>query len=427
MSAVLPARSETFVYREIRELRRRGWRVVCVSLHEPQESIPGLSDIEFGRIVVYDSIPTLLGRSAAESLRHPIRRMASSWMVLRDIFNPAEPCDAATRWKLPGQSIAATALAPVLRSAGVRHIHCHFAHAPTTIGMYAARQLGVSFSFTGHANDLFQRRALLRRKLQRAAFVNCISEWHRDFYVGIEPACAPRCHIVRCGVDVEGWFAQPSAAPSPAGTPLRIVSVCRLIEKKGLDTLLRALGRLAGSGLSFTLTIAGDGPQRRQLESIAREERIFPSVKFLGSVENEQVPALLREADAFALPCRQDSSGDRDGIPVVLMEAMACGLPVISGDLPAIRELVKHEHNGLLVNGLEPQSVAEAIERLARDPELRRRLGQSGRQRVMEEVSLGENVSRLERLLRETISTGSADVPITSADRAAMPSGHEVA
>jgi glycosyltransferase involved in cell wall biosynthesis len=145
-------------------------------------------------------------------------------------------------------------------------------------------------------------------------------------------------------------------------------------------------------------------------------------------VDNDRVKSLLMESDAFVMPCRDDSSGDRDGIPVVLMEAMACGLPVVSGDLPAIRELVHHDQNGLLVNGTDAGAIATAISRLADDPALRQRLGKAGRQRVVDEFSLSENVSRVEQLLSASISTRGGKVPITSSNQsAANPAGREPA
>lgn len=400
ISSILPKQSETFVYREIRELRRRGWDVVCVSLN-PTEHPAGLEDLEADRIVVYGGVGSLVVDKGMEAVSHPLRALQTGAAMLGNLLAPGESSSATTRAKLLPQSLAATALARRLRKRGVRHIHCHFAHAPTTVGMYAAMQLGIPFSFTGHANDIFQRRVLLKRKLQRAAFVNCISEWHKVFYTQIEPSCGPKCHVVRCGVDVDSWKIDPNLHGSAWNRSFRVLTVARLVEKKGIDMLLRGLGRFVrGSDRAVDLTIAGDGEQRAALEAIMREEHLQKHVKFLGAVDNEKVRSLLLESDAFALPCRDDSSGDRDGIPVVLMEAMACALPVISGDLPAIRELVEHDKTGLLVDGTDVGAIARAIERLCTDEPTRKRLGEGGRQRVVQEFSLAENVSRIERLLQ---------------------------
>lgn len=404
IASILPARSETFVYREIRQLRPRGWNVVCVSLNQPQERVAGLEDIERDRLVVYGGWGSIVANQIVEALTHPIRAIAAQISATADLISPGESTSLRSRAKLFPQSLASQSLARRLRRLGVKHIHCHFAHAPATIGMYAALQMGVPFSFTGHANDIFQRRALLKRKLQRAAFINCISEWHKKFYISIEPACADKCHIVRCGVDVDAWAA-PAQEPCAWNRTFHLLTVGRLVEKKGVDNLLRGLGKFHHDGGQFELTIAGDGPQRGALEAIAREQHILKHVKFLGAVDNDRVLALLQESDAFALTCRDDSSGDRDGIPVVLMEAMACALPVISGDLPAIRELVSHGENGLLVDGNSIDAIAGAIKSITADPKRAAQLGSAGRARVVEEFSLRGNVDRIEKLLAATIST----------------------
>lgn len=410
IASVLPKQSETFVYREVRALRRRGWDVVCVSLNPPTEPVADLEDIARDSVVVYDGL-NWVGDALIESVLHPIASAIDLMHLKLDAIAPGEPMGLAARLKLIPQSVAAGALARRLRGRGVRHIHCHFAHAPTTVGMYAAMQLGIPFSFTGHANDLFQRRALLKRKLERAAFVNCISAWHRDLYAQVCPKNAANYHVVRCGVDVDAWSVQPPP-PATGDEGLRLLTVCRLVEKKGVDHLLRALGRFARAGGRFTLNVAGDGPQRTALEAIAQAESISDRVRFIGAVDNERVRGLLSECDAFALPCRDDAAGDRDGIPVVLMEAMACGRPVLSGDLPAIRELVVHGQSGWLVDGHSVEAIGEGLATLAGDAALRARLATGGRARVIEEFSLSENVDRIERLLHSAISSRQPAMPI---------------
>ena len=177
-----------------------------MSLHDAPAAPPSLADLEAGRQTVYGSgrAATLAG-AAAELLTHPLRSAATLAAAAGDAIRPGEATGVAARVKTLGQALAGLGLARRLRRARVRHVHCHFAHAPASVGMYAAVQLGVPFSFTGHANDLFQRRAGLRAKLRRAAFVACISRWHRSFYESIFPDGSDKYAVVRCGVDVEGW------------------------------------------------------------------------------------------------------------------------------------------------------------------------------------------------------------------------------
>jgi glycosyltransferase involved in cell wall biosynthesis len=432
-----PLRSETFVYREVRALRERGWRVQAVTLHDSGNTVQDADDLLRDRIIVYGPIAPAIRAMAQEILKHPLRSLQTLLTAAGDALRPGEPTSVVERIKTIVQSAAAIQLAGQLRERNIGHIHCHFANAPTTVGMYTARQLEIPFSFTGHANDLFQRRVLLKKKLQRAGYVACISEWHRDWYRAIWPGTEARefsepriissdtisggggngvttdlpgkYTIIRCGVDIDAWrpvdsAARPAMASASANPLFRILTVCRLVEKKGVDTLVRAVVEMKRRGINPLLSIAGSGPQLAELENIVKECNAGNYIQFLGVVDNAAVRRLLAETDAFALCCRADSKGDKDGIPVALMEAMACGVPVVSGDLPAIRELVRDGAGGLLADGDSPLAVADRLEMLARDPALRQRLAEAGRRRVVEEFSLTANVDRIEKQLRMVMS-----------------------
>jgi glycosyltransferase involved in cell wall biosynthesis len=173
-----------------------------------------------------------------------------------------------------------------------------------------------------------------------------------------------------------------------------------LVEKKGVDSLIRAVATLP---VDVRLTIAGDGPQRAQLERLTRNLGVGDRIEFLGSVTNEQVRELLQDCDAFALACRVDRNGDKDGIPVVLMEAMACGVPVLAGDLPAIRELVVDGRTGRLVDGNDVSAIATALVELVGGGDRVRAMAEQGRAHVVAEFSLSANVDRLEAALERAI------------------------
>ena len=421
VAGLFPALSETFVYREVRELRRRGWDVSAVSLNDPDRTPEGLEDLAANRGVVYGSgrMKTAIG-FGKEFIDHPLNVARTLWIGLLDAIAPGEPIAPKERLKLIGQAAAGIGLAGRLRDGGTRHIHCHFAHAPASVGMYAAITLGVPFSFTGHANDLFQRRLLLKRKLERAAFVACISDWHRQFYQSVSPADDADYPVIRCGVDTTTWTYSGEQARRLNGGVLRVSTVCRLVEKKGVDTLLRAMRQFGdNTGRAWQLTIAGDGPQRAALVALTKELSISNSVVFVGPVANEQVRDLLGYTDVFALPCRPDAAGDQDGIPVVLMEAMAAGVAVVAGDLPALAELV-NDQTGLRVDGNDPAAVATAIGKLALDQSLRTNLARAGRARVENEFDLRSNVTRLERRIEQTLAGNRFPADATAMD--AVPS-----
>ncbi|MDP9174828.1 MAG: glycosyltransferase family 4 protein [Planctomycetota bacterium] len=394
VAPTFPLASQTFVYREVRALRQRGWKVMVASLYPPTSGGEIDADLSEDRIILYGShLASTLIATIREIFRYPIRAAKTLITAGADAIHPLEQMSFSQRIKLPAQALASLGLADKLRSTAIERIHCHFANAPTSIGMYAAMQMGVPFSFTGHANDLFHHRGLLKRKLQRAEFVACISKWHRGWYQEIVPGNGSKYQVIRCGVDIDAW--RPQHMVSSPNDVLRILTICRLVEKKGVDTLIRAVSFLMAAGNRVQLSIGGDGPEQARLLRLASELGCQDSLHWLGAVDNKKVPSLMAQSDVFVLPCRNDSRGDRDGIPVALMEAMACGIPVISGDLPAIRELIDDNISGLLIPGGDANALAQRLMLLAVDPQLGHRLAQAGREKVVSEFALEPNVDRL--------------------------------
>ncbi len=388
----LPTLSETFVYRELLALRAAGVDTHAASVHAPGRGLgdPALEALADEAFTIYGAGPgTMLAGAMREVVSHPVRATGTLLRAAIDALT-ASDLPLGRRPKVLYQALGALRLASWARAAGITRIHAHMAHVPTTIAMYAARQLGVPFSFTGHANDLFPQRGLLRQKLERAAFTSCISHWHRAFYREVAGVPEAKLPIVRCGVDV------PSEPPSRANAgELRVVAVGRLIPKKGFDLLIDAIAGMRDEGRGVRCSIVGGGPEQERLRAQIDRLRLADRVELLGSKPNRDTLEQVDQADLFVLPCRVDTSGDRDGIPVALMEAMARRVCVVSGDLPAIRELIDHERTGLLVTPGDAGALAQAMTRLIVEPDLRLRLADAGRAWVSEEFSTPVNTRRL--------------------------------
>lgn len=387
---VLPGKSETFVYREIFALRSLGITVLTASVHEPDRDLGSsvLDALSDSAIKIYSSgVSRLLRDAMAEFACRPLRTISTYALACADAIR-ASDVKGLRRVKILAQAIAAIGLARRVRSLGVAHIHAHMAHVPTTIAMYAARQLGVPFSFTGHANDLFPSRSLLKEKLRRSAFTACISNWHRDFYESIYKKNDCDYPIVRCGVDTR------TVAPIPRRTSrqVKVLGVGRLVSKKGFDILIRAAGMIAERrSADLEVSIVGSGPEEAGLRGLIAALPSSARVVLLGEKRNEEVMSLMGECDIFVLPMRIASTGDRDGIPVVLMEAMAKGRCVVSGDMSTIRELVDDGRSGYLFPMEDERTLAGILERLAASPELMESSGKEARRKIEAEFDTTTN------------------------------------
>jgi glycosyltransferase involved in cell wall biosynthesis len=271
--------------------------------------------------------------------------------------------------------------------------------------MYGAWLLGVPFSFTGHAVDLFRDRAALADKIQRAEFIVCISQFHRAFYQS-HGARDEQLHLVYCGIDANVFRFQ--RAPRPGQRP-RILSVGRLIEKKGFHDLIDACRTLADRHVDFECVIAGSGPIEAELRRRITEGGLAERVHVTGTpILQDELPEFLARADIYAQPCVWSKDGDVDGTPRTLMEAMACGLPAVATRLAGIPDIIEHERSGLLVEPGNVVQLADALERLVTDPGLADRLARGGREQILEKFQIDECLERLANLFRDRLGISGA-------------------
>lgn len=276
----------------------------------------------------------------------------------------------------------------ILESGDVRHIHAHFCHGATTVAWFVSLITGLPFSFTAHAKDIYceslNPAGLLRRKMQAARFVVTCTDANREHLLQIEPAADVRC--IYHGLNAEFTdLLVDSVNQTEKAEPLRALGVGRLVPKKGFDVLVEACAILKRRGFHFETTIVGEHGEheielRRQIAARGLRDR----VRLIGPLEQARLYREYQSADVFCLPCRVLDNGDRDGLPNVLMEAMACGLPVITTPISGIPEIIKDGKNGTLVPPDDAEALANAIQRISSDRMLARNLGRAGRLTVLE-------------------------------------------
>ena len=285
-------------------------------------------------------------------------------------------------------------LAYLLRDEPVGHLHAHFATAPTLVAMFASELTGIPYTFTAHAKDIYvdTQHRLLRKEIAQARAVVTVSEYNREYLKReISPSSNGKIHCIYNGLDLADFnFRWPRA--SDPGPPV-ILSVARLIRKKGLEDLIKAAAILKQRRRAFKLEIVGSGPLRTALENRAAELSLGDCIEFSGAQPQERVSSAYGRAAIFALPCVVTEDGDRDGIPTVVLEAMASGVPVVSTPVSGIPELIDSFHDGVLVPPNNPLMLAEALDRLLSDPELRDNLARAARSKIESEF-LVEHSSR---------------------------------
>jgi glycosyltransferase involved in cell wall biosynthesis len=313
--------------------------------------------------------------------------------------------------------LQAGCLAGHLVTDGVTHLHAHFAHEATRVTMLAARLTGLPYSFTAHARDIYSEDVdyrLLREKVERARFAVTETNFNLAFmgsHVGA--AAASRVHVVHNGVDLERFAPEPAPL---AADPL-ILSVGRLVEKKGFPTLISACRLLRDRGRRFRCEIIGYGELRPRLEEDIRAAGLADVVRLVGMRSQEDLPAEYRRAAVFAMPAIIGEDGNRDSLPTVLLEALACGVPVVASRVTGIPEIVDDGRNGLLVEPGDADGLSRALERLLADGELRERFGEAGRAKAEQKFDIKTNAQDLYGLLSggglsSEVSSGADRVPV---------------
>ena len=305
-----------------------------------------------------------------------------------------------------------------LKAQGITHLHAHWATEATTVAMIFSWLTGLPFSFTAHAYDIFYQPQFLARKLLEASFAVTVSAYNKQYMVDTYGSELERkVHVIYPLIDLSQF--EPRPAP-PDNSLLSIVSIGRLTEYKGFINLVEACRVLKERQVDFLCQIVGEGEDRPVLEEAIARYGLQDSVKLLGSLPYQAVPQLLEKATLFALPCVIARNQDRDGMPIVLIEAMARCVPIVSSDVIGLPELVRPQV-GILVPPREPAAMAEAFLRIKQEgPAGQETMGQAGRQIVENELDATIGAARLDDLFRRVGQAQAGSQLTASARRTAL-------
>ncbi len=388
----IPALSATFVYKEMLALEKLGYKIIPLSVHAPgnparEENLDAMKSR--AHYLYQKGRGALIGENLRWALSSPGRYFRVLAMALGDSLSMGFLNRVGLG--LIYRFFVGAQVASILKREDCKHLHAHFAHVPADIAMYASALSGVPFSFTSHANDLFEHAWLLAKKCRRARKAVTISDFNRKFLIERD-APPEKVDVIHCGIDVESFGAK---AEKPLSNPVRIGSLGRLVEKKGFDVLIRSCKILKDSDLAFQLEIAGNGPLDGELKALVRELGLENEICFIGPIAHDQVFDWLKNLDLFALAAKKDRNNDMDGIPVALMEAMQAGTPAISTRVSGIPELIENERTGLLVEPDQPGKFAEAVLKIVRDETVKSKIVQGGREKIRAEFNLQTNTNKL--------------------------------
>lgn len=388
LTSQYPAISHTFIRREVAALRRQGVTVDTFSVRPASaDELSGANGEEAARTYTILSQPALafVVVQFAALFTSPVRYFRTARMALRH-----RPPGMKGLLLAVAHFAEAILLASELRRRGIQHLHTHFANSGATVSMLAARNLGISWSFVMHGPSETDYPAgyLLAEKVRAADMVVCVSWFgHSQAMRLVTPDLWGKFRLVHCGLALE----ELAALPPEQREANTIICVGRLCSDKAQAGLLKAFAAVSPHFPEARLRFVGDGPDRQVLEQMASQLGIASCVKFLGRLPEKETLREIARAGLMVLPSFWE------GLPVVLMEAMALGIPVISSRVAGIPELIKHDRNGLLFTPAKWTDLAHCLTRLLNDRVTGERLSVAGRQTIVEKFTVDESA----RLLKD--------------------------
>jgi len=377
-----PRISETFISNEILLLEQLGIQIRIFSMRHPREpffheSVSKIkARVDYLPTELFLEFPRLLMPASILAVRQPgpflaaLNKAGERFSRTRNI--------GTLKHLLQGAFIVNQYLR---HSPEVTHLHAHFAHSPSSVAMFAGMLSGLQFSFTAHAKDIYTSDSgQIREKVNLASHVVTCTRYNSEYLQSLVNGTSTPVYCVYHGIDLKLFNGtHERRKPRP---PYRILTVARLTAKKGIDTILKALAMMRDRGIDFEYTLIGDGDDRDTLFELMLDLGLQDRCRWLGTIPHDRVIWEFQHADLFVLGCRVAANGDRDGIPNVLVESLAMGLPAAGTSVSALPEILRHEKTGLRTPPDNPEALAESMLRLLIDDSLRNNVITQGRELV---------------------------------------------
>lgn len=414
-----PRISETFIANEILLLEEWDIPIRIFSMRHPRE--PFCHDsvrrirarVDYLPTELFIDFPRLLLAGALAGARLPAQFAAALRMAAARFHRTRSP---GTIKHLLQAAFLVTRF--LRRAPEVVHLHAHFAHSPTSVAMFASLLSGVNFSFTAHAKDIYTSDARqLREKISRAALVVTCTEYNRQYLARLASDSATPVFRVYHGIDLR--LFNGGGAPRRPRPPYRILTIARLTAKKGIPTILRALVLLRDRNIPFQYTLIGDGEDRDDIIQLIFDLGLQDRCRWQGTRPHAGIIEEFQRADLFALGCEIGPDGDRDGIPNVLVESLAMGVPAVSTSVSGLPEIIRNETSGLLSAPGDAGAMAENMRRLLTDEALRHRVISGGRELVQSSFDNRRLIGELADMYRRVLAGDDR-----SAQSCASPSMH---
>jgi len=400
-----PRFSETFIVREILAHEEAGLEVEIYSLRPPNDGhfqdliarVRGRANYLYvpaeGQLPEHVAGTTLLASHFWKALWQGNAEVPGLWAALGEFHD--EPARMVYQ---------AVQLAREVYGKKIHHLHAPFASEAATVARLGARLAGITYSFTARAKDIFHESVCsddLRRKLRDASGVVTISDFHLEYLRSTYGVLASQVQRIYNGLDLEEFPYR-----TPKDRPARILAVGRLVEKKGFAYLIEACGLLAQGGQDFACRIVGQGPLQSALADRIKELGLQERVRLSGPLPQGEVIKEMHAAAVLAVPCIVSNDGDRDGLPNVIQEALALGTPVVSTDVTGIPEIVRHMETGLQVPQRDSRALAEALDHVLGDPDMRVRLALAARRLIETDFDIRRNTARRRAIFRAAANGG---------------------